>query len=211
MKKENNGRVIPTVDIQRASLGMKVNSGWSKCVLVGQNNFWCQTMNQSAPLVHAGPLWSAELNYVLSKWSAGQSVSHLALLSVPWSDKMSLKCSLAGRKCLWIAVSLLCCQNAALLRPFCYCFSPLRASVHTTAQNEQNSQSMKSILMHETADSMTIRVWGKQINRLCSLTYTHNQSDRTPTEMLAHSLSNVQFHLTADGRTDDRTPFPIVW
>lgn len=195
--------------------GMKVISGWSKCVLVGQNNFWCQTMKQSAPLVHASPLWSAGLNYVLWKWSAGQSMSHLALLSVPWSAKMSLKCSLAGRKCLRIAVSPLYCQNAALLRPFCYCFPSPKASVHATAQNEKDSQSMKNILMHETADFMAIRVWGKQINRLCSLTYTRNQSDRMPTEMLAHllahSLSNVRFHLTADGRMDSLPHSMIVW
>lgn len=137
--------------------GMKVISGWSKCVLVGQNNFWCQTMKQSAPLVHARPLWSAGLNYVLWKWSAGQSMSHLALLSVPWSAKMSLKCSLAGRKCLRIAVSPLYCQNAALLRPFCYCFPSPKASVHATAQNE------KKLPIHEKhSHARNCRLHGRQ-------------------------------------------------
>lgn len=99
--------------------------------------------------------------------------------------------------------------------PFVIVFPPLEHLFMPLHRMKKNSQSMKNILMHETADFMTVRVWGKQINRLCSLTYTHNQSDRMPTEMLAHllahSLSNVRFHLTADGRMDSLPHSMIVW
>lgn len=57
MKMEDNGRVIPTVYSQRVSPRMKVISGWPECVLVGQNNFRFQTINQIARLAHATTLW----------------------------------------------------------------------------------------------------------------------------------------------------------
>lgn len=98
--------------------------------------------------------------------------------------------------------------------PFCYLCPSRRASVHATAQNETTPDPWKTFSCTKLPTPWPSDVvWGIQINRLCSLTYTSIQSDHMPTEILAHllthSLSNVRFHLTADGRTNDQLPFPM--
>lgn len=93
-----------------------MSSGWGKCVLVD-----CE-----CSLVTLSALRSAEVTYGRPKWSPGQPMCHMVTLSFSWSANMSLKRSLVGHRCLLVTASVICCPNAALLRPLEHLCTPPR-------------------------------------------------------------------------------------